>query len=108
MIHDLSYRIEVDVRSAPDADCETFGTTTTLDFTSTGGATFLDFLGGVDAVSLDGAPLVPEEVFDGARISLPELSAGQHRVVVVEHQRVDHRPRLRPRQSDGPAIRRQP
>ena len=82
MIRDLSYRIEVDVRSAPDADCETFGTTTTLDFTSTGGATFLDFLGGVDAVSLDGAPLVPEEVFDGARISLPELSAGQHRVVV--------------------------
>ncbi|PKZ41346.1 aminopeptidase N [Kytococcus schroeteri] len=81
-VSDLAYRVEIDCRTAPDAEATTFGTTTTLDFTSTAGSTFLDFLGGVDAVTVDGEPLNVESAFDGARIQLPELSAGRHRVVV--------------------------
>ncbi|WP_462418508.1 aminopeptidase N [Kytococcus sp. Marseille-QA3725] len=82
LVSELSYLVQVDVRTAPDPEATTFGTTTTLDFTSAGGSTFLDFLGGVDSVTVDGTELDVEQAFDGARIQLPQLAAGRHRVVV--------------------------
>ncbi|MBC2587864.1 MULTISPECIES: aminopeptidase N [Rhodococcus] len=75
-----SYRVELDLRGAPDAGSTCFATTTTLEFTAAADATWLDFLGaGVESVVLNGEP-VPVR-YDGARIALSGLR--EHNVVTV-------------------------
>jgi len=75
-----SYRVELDLRGAPDAGSTCFATTTTVEFTAAADATWLDFLGaGVESVVLNGEP-VPVR-YDGARIALSGLR--EHNVVTV-------------------------
>ncbi|MEE6296007.1 aminopeptidase N [Georgenia wangjunii] len=69
-VHD--YRVELDLRGAPDPACRTFPTTTTVHLTSDVSETFLDFIGPVvHAVEVDGAPR--EVDHDGARVRLTGL-----------------------------------
>lgn len=83
MIEDVTYRLEIDVSQAADPDVVTFGSITTLTFTAAAGAsTFLDFLhGGIESVTLNGAPLDVNEVVGEHRITLPDLA--EHNTVVV-------------------------
>ncbi|CDZ91058.1 aminopeptidase N [Rhodococcus ruber] len=75
-----SYHVELDLRGAPDAGNPGFTTTTTVEFSATADATWLDFLGpAVESVVLNGAA-VPVR-YDGARIGLSGLRA--HNVVTV-------------------------
>nr|WP_231366501.1 aminopeptidase N [Zhihengliuella flava] len=85
-VSDVAYRLEIDVSSAADPSVSTFGSTTTITFSATPGAsTFLDFLhGGVDSVTLNGAELPVDEVVGEHRITLPHL-AEENTVVVAGH-----------------------
>ncbi len=79
------YEVHLDVTSAPDASASTFRSVTTIRFRGTepGAATFADLLAdGVRAVTLNGRPLDPAAVFDGARVHLDELAA--ENVLVVD------------------------
>ena len=69
-----SIRVELDLTGAPERARTGFSTVTTLDFTSTGDSTWLDFIGEtVDRVVVNG---VDQEIrFDGARIELRDLAA---------------------------------
>ena len=67
-----------------DAGEETFTSTTTVRFTCAepGTSTFIDLIAPtVRAVRLNGAELDPAEVFDGARIALPDLAADNQLIV---------------------------
>ncbi|MFC0448656.1 aminopeptidase N [Rhodococcus jostii] len=76
----LGYRVELDLLGAVDPEVGTFRTTTTVEFTATTTATWLDFLGaGVESVTINGAD-VPVD-YDGARIALHALQASN--VVIV-------------------------
>ncbi|WP_405372917.1 MULTISPECIES: aminopeptidase N [unclassified Microbacterium] len=67
-------RVEVDVRSAEDASALSFGTASTLTFSSTGETTWIDFLGdAVEEVVVNGE-LQPVD-WDGARIRVSGLVA---------------------------------
>jgi aminopeptidase N len=78
------YRLHLDFSDAADQDVSAFGVTTEVDFDATPGAdTFLDYLGHeVNAVTLNGNALEPEDVVDGARIHLRGLQ--QHNTAVIE------------------------
>ncbi|MGO3089406.1 MAG: aminopeptidase N [Galactobacter sp.] len=78
------YRLHLDFSNAQDQDAPSFVVRTEVDFDATEGAdTFLDYLGHeVNAVSLNGRALAPEDVVDGARIHLPGLAA--HNTAIVE------------------------
>ncbi|MFE9423350.1 aminopeptidase N [Kitasatospora sp. NPDC006697] len=81
----IGYEVHLDVTSAPDASAATFRSTTTLRFRCTrpGAASFADLLApAVRAVTLNGRPLDPAVVFDGARVALEDLAA--ENVLVVE------------------------
>ncbi|WP_068164440.1 aminopeptidase N [Rhodococcus phenolicus] len=68
-----AYRVELDLRSAPDPATTGFATTTTIEFTSTRGETWLDFLGAsVESVTVNGVPVAV--AYDGARIALSGLA----------------------------------
>ncbi|WP_033818091.1 aminopeptidase N [Kitasatospora sp. MBT63] len=80
-----SYRVHLDLASAPDPASATFRSTTTLTFRAAtpGADSFADLLApGVRSVTLNGRTLDPAEVFDGTRVALPDLAA--HNVLVVD------------------------
>ena len=66
-----AYRVELDLSGAPDPTRLGFPTTTTVEFTSSAPQTWLDFLGEVESVTINGSE-VPV-VHDGARIALTGL-----------------------------------
>ncbi|MFD4293668.1 aminopeptidase N [Rhodococcus sp. NPDC058532] len=69
-----SYRVELDLTSAPDAGVPGFPTVTTVEFDAAADATWLDFLGGsVQAVTVNGVSADVD--YDGARIALRGLAA---------------------------------
>ncbi|MFI9273845.1 aminopeptidase N [Kitasatospora sp. NPDC052896] len=79
------YEVHLDVTSAPDSTATTFRSTTTIRFrcAEPGAASFADLLApAVRSVTLNGRPLDPATVFDGARIALDELAA--ENVLVVD------------------------
>ncbi|MFF0818198.1 aminopeptidase N [Rhodococcus sp. NPDC003318] len=77
-----SYRVDLDLTSAPDPDVPGFGTTTTVEFDATADVTWLDFLGPrVESVTVNGAPVDVE--YDGARIVLRGLVASNTVVVTA-------------------------
>ncbi|MDV2475322.1 aminopeptidase N [Rhodococcus zopfii] len=68
-----AYRVELDLRDAPDPATAGFATTATIEFTSTHGETWLDFLGAsVESVTVNGVPVAV--AYDGARIALTGLA----------------------------------
>lgn len=73
-----SYDIHLDLTTGP----ETFRSTTTVRFRSSGAPTFIDAITArVHAVTLNGLELDPADVADGARIRLDELQAENELVV---------------------------
>ncbi|WP_240645843.1 aminopeptidase N [Georgenia sp. SYP-B2076] len=76
------YHVRLDLSGAPDPARATFPSVTTVRFTSSAPTTFLDFLGEVRSVVVNGRSLDPAEVYDGARVLLDGL-AGDN-VVTVE------------------------
>ncbi|MFJ5923658.1 aminopeptidase N [Kitasatospora sp. NPDC092948] len=82
-----SYRVHLDVSAAADPGRPTFRSTTRISFdcSAPGASTFADLLAPeVVAVELNGRSLDPAEVFDGARVTLPELAAHNELTVVAE------------------------
>ncbi|MFD8600229.1 aminopeptidase N [Kitasatospora sp. NPDC059646] len=82
-----SYRVHLDVSAAADPGRPTFRSTTRISFdcTSPGASSFADLLAPeVVSVELNGRRLDPAEVFDGARVALPELAAHNELTVVAE------------------------
>ncbi|MEU2787579.1 aminopeptidase N [Streptomyces sp. NPDC007100] len=80
------YDVALDVRSAVGEGeaARTFGSRTTVRFrcAEPGAASFADLVApSVTAVTLNGRELDPAEVFDGARIALPDLAAENTLVV---------------------------
>ncbi len=75
-----SYRVELDLTSAPDHSQPGFTTTTTVEFDASTPATWLDFLGAsVESVTVNGEPV--DAPYDGARITLRGLVASNTVVV---------------------------
>ncbi|MGW0041523.1 aminopeptidase N [Rhodococcus sp. NPDC003348] len=75
-----SYRVDLDLSSAPDHDRPGFLTVTTVEFDATAERTWLDFIGpSVDSVTVNGEPAEVE--YDGARIALRGLAASNTVVV---------------------------
>ncbi|MCC2029110.1 aminopeptidase N [Microbacterium sp. YMB-B2] len=72
-------RVELDIRQAPDPQVGGFGSTTTLRFDATTDATWIDFIGEVRAVTVNGddRPVV----YDGARIAISGLQASNTVVI---------------------------
>ncbi len=76
-----SIRVELDLTGAPERARSGFGTTTTLEFTTTADSTWLDFIGeSVDRVVVNGVER--DVVYDGSRIALRDLA--EENVVRVE------------------------
>ncbi|GAA4286569.1 aminopeptidase N [Georgenia daeguensis] len=78
------YRVELDLGGARDLGRDTFGSTTTVRFTASAPATFLDFLGEVRSVVVNGREVDPAACYDGARITLDGLAAENEVTVVGE------------------------
>ncbi|OCL31452.1 aminopeptidase N [Tessaracoccus lapidicaptus] len=76
-----AYRVDVDIRDAANPDVDTFPVTSSIDLTSLATETWLDFLGEVDAVEVDGTAQPVEH--DGARIALSSLPTGRPCTVTV-------------------------
>ena len=68
-VHD--YRVDVDVRDAANTAAHTFPVTSSITLTSRSKETWLDFIGEVDALLVDGVERPVE--YDGARIRLSGL-----------------------------------
>ncbi|MFD5562241.1 aminopeptidase N [Kitasatospora griseola] len=82
-----SYRVHLDVSAAADPGRPTFRSTTRISFdcNTPGASSFADLLAPeVVSVELNGRRLDPAEVFDGARVALPELAAHNELTVVAE------------------------
>ncbi|MBV2153995.1 aminopeptidase N [Kitasatospora sp. SUK 42] len=80
-----SYRVRLDVTSAPDPAAATFRSTTTVAFrcSQPGAGTFLDLLApAVRSVTLNGRTLDPATAYDGARVHIDGLAA--ENVLTVE------------------------
>ncbi|MCL3778207.1 MULTISPECIES: aminopeptidase N [unclassified Actinomyces] len=78
-----SLAVVIDVTGAPDADRTGFGVRSemVLGLREAAEGLWVDFLGEeVTGVEVDGEPVAPR--WDGARIALPVLGPGEHRVVV--------------------------
>ncbi len=78
-----SYSVDLDLSGARTTDETTYPSTTTVVFTCNepGASTFLDFIGDVVGVELNGEALDPSTASDGARVRLPGLAA--HNTVTV-------------------------
>ncbi|BBE22768.1 aminopeptidase [Arthrobacter sp. MN05-02] len=78
------YAVELDLSGARDPAKGTYRSTTTVSFTcrEPGSSTFLDFIGEVTSVELNGRALDPAVASDGARVTLDDLAA--HNTVTVE------------------------
>ncbi|NLG55632.1 MAG: aminopeptidase N, partial [Rhodococcus sp.] len=80
-----SYRVEVDLRGAPNSERASFPTRTTVEFSSLSDTTWLDFIGeSVESVTVNGTQIPVH--YDGARIRLSGL-AGENTVTVDAHAR---------------------
>ncbi|MFD0866579.1 aminopeptidase N, partial [Tessaracoccus lubricantis] len=77
-----SYRVEVDVRDAVVAEQAEFPVTATLELTLSEPDTWLDFIGSVDRVLVDGAERPVDH--DGARLRLTGLPVAKRTGVTVE------------------------
>ncbi|MFJ1701838.1 aminopeptidase N [Kitasatospora sp. NPDC088346] len=80
-----SYRVHLDLSSAPDPGAATFRSTTTIAFDAAepGASSFADLLApAVRSVTLNGRELDPAKVFDGHRVALDGLAG--HNLLVVE------------------------
>ncbi|WP_040282200.1 aminopeptidase N [Tessaracoccus massiliensis] len=77
-----AYRVDVDVRGAVDPDGAQFPVVAALELTSQEPTTWLDFIGEVDRVLIDGEERPVNH--DGARLHLRDLPVGRHCEVVVE------------------------
>jgi aminopeptidase N len=75
LISTTSYDVSLDVRHAADPDVAGYPTRSVITFTAAepGAATFLDFIGDVHSVVLNGEELRVGDVADGARIRLENL-----------------------------------
>ncbi|GAA4745376.1 aminopeptidase N [Amnibacterium soli] len=82
LVQPSAYEVELDLTRG----AEVFGSTTTVRFTGTPGAsTFIDAITRtVHSVTLNGTALDPAEVSDGVRIQLPDLQAENELVVVAD------------------------
>jgi aminopeptidase N len=82
LVRPTSYDVELDLTRGP----EVFGSTTTVRFSATPGAsTFIDAITKtVHSVTLNGTELDPAEVSDGIRIQLPELQEENELTVVAD------------------------
>ncbi|MEG9248131.1 aminopeptidase N [Arthrobacter sp. Soc17.1.1.1] len=71
-----SYAVELDLSAARDPEAATYRTVTTVVFScrQPGSSTFLDFIGDVTALELNGQALDPAAA-DGARVALHDLAA---------------------------------
>lgn len=71
------YDVSLDVRNAPDQDAAGYTSRTTITFSARepGTSTFLDFIGDVQSVVLNGTELPAAGIVDGSRIRLDELQA---------------------------------
>jgi aminopeptidase N len=85
LISDVSYAIELDLTTAAGG-ATTFASTTTLTFGAEPGAsTFADLIAAtVREVTLNGRPLDPDTVYDGARIQLDDLAERNELRVVAD------------------------
>ncbi|WP_405057136.1 aminopeptidase N [Kribbella sp. NBC_01505] len=85
VVSDVSYAIELDLTNAPSGT-PTYPSVTTLTFTATDGAsTFADLIADkVREITLNGRSLDPDTVYDGARIQLDGLAAGNVLRVVAD------------------------
>ncbi len=77
LISTTSYDISLDVRQAADPQVAGYPSHSIIRFTASepGASTFLDFIGEVHSVVLNGQELRVEDVVDGARIRLDHLQA---------------------------------
>lgn len=83
LISAVHYSIDLDVQAAADSTTTTFGSSTSIRFTSRAGSTFLDAqFPQVDRVLLDGVDITPSSFDATAGIPLPNLTAGSHEVIV--------------------------
>ena len=80
-VHD--YRVDVDVRDATNPAAHTFPVTSSITLTSRSRETWLDFIGEVDTLLIDGVERPVE--YDGARIRLAGLP--RRRCTVTVHAR---------------------
>ncbi|PPB50003.1 aminopeptidase N [Arthrobacter pityocampae] len=71
-----SYTVHLDLSRARDADEDTYPTTTTVVFScrEPGASTFLDFIGEVTGLEVNGRVLDPATAGDGARVLLHDLA----------------------------------
>jgi aminopeptidase N len=71
------YDVLLDVRSAAEQETAGYASRSTITFSArrTGTSTFLDFIGEVESVLLNGVELPVGEIVDGARIRLDNLQA---------------------------------
>src|SRR3954468_1028904 len=85
VVSDASYTIELDLTNAPSG-APTFPSVTTITFTAEAGAsTFADLIAErIRSVTLNGAALDPDEVYDGARIQLDGLAERNELTVVAD------------------------
>jgi aminopeptidase N len=72
-----AYDVLLDVRGAPDQEVGGYTSRSTITFSAgePGSSAFLDFIGHVESVVLNGTPLPVAEIVDGARIRLDNLQA---------------------------------
>src|SRR5690242_17934777 len=85
VVSDVTYAIELDLTGAPSG-APTFPSVTTITFAATEGAsTFADLIADtVREITLNGRSLDPDMVYDGARIRLDGLAAGNELRVVAD------------------------
>src|SRR3954447_10892682 len=85
VVSGASYTIELDLTNAPSG-APTFPSVTTITFTAEAGAsTFADLIAErIRSVTLNGAALDPDEVYDGARIQLDGLAERNELTVVAD------------------------
>ena len=83
LISDVHYDIALDLTAGEDFSQRTFGSTTTVTFTSGAGDTFIDLRADhVERVELDGSDITPTDFDEDRGIAL-SLSAGQHRLTIA-------------------------
>ncbi len=75
LISTTSYDVSLDVRQAGDPDVAGYPSRSVITFSAAqpGSSTFLDFIGDVHSVFLNGRELRVEDAVDGARIRLDNL-----------------------------------
>ncbi|HJE50529.1 MAG TPA: M1 family aminopeptidase [Tessaracoccus flavescens] len=76
-----AYRVDVDVRDAANPEVLEYPVTSSIDLTATETSTWIDFIGAVDELLIDGAAREVEH--DGNRLTLSDLPVDQQCIVTV-------------------------